>query len=105
MWDTLLGASISFTPDSFTIPVETNYFDSRVNDKAYFNPTKSVGYGTEVGVSTSVTFNFGITTTTRDIPSQSIFIPNHPFTNNQKLFITNPGAVLSVSTTSDGSRI
>ena len=97
------GTSIIFTPDSFTIPVEMDYFDSRVNSKVYFNPTKSVGYGTEVGVSTSVTFNFGITTTTRDILSQSIFIPNHPFSDNQKLFITNPGAVLSVSTTSDGS--
>jgi hypothetical protein len=97
------GSSIIFTPDSFTIPVEMDYFDSRVNSKVYFNPTNSVGYGTEVGVSTSVTFNFGITTTTRDILSQSIFIPNHPFSDNQKLFITNPGAVLSVSTTSDGS--
>ena len=97
------GASISFTPDSFTIPAETTYFDSAVNDKVYFNPTKSVGYGTEVGVSTTVTFSFGIKNITREIPSQSIFIPNHPFTNNQKLSITNSGAVISVSTTTDGT--
>ena len=97
------GSSVSFIPDSFTIPAETTYFDSAVNDKVYFNPTKSVGYGTEVGVSTTVTFSFGIKNITRDIPSQSIFIPNHPFTNNQKLSITNSGAVISVSTTTDGT--
>ena len=97
------GASITFLSDSFTIPVETNYFNSTVNNKIYFNPIKSIGFGTEVGISTTVSFSFGEKTIIRDIPTQSIYIPNHPFKNNQKLIITNSGDSISVSTTSDGS--
>jgi len=98
------GTSISFTPDSFLISVEENYFDSRVNSKIYFNPKKSVGIGTEVGISTSVTFSFGNKTISRDILSQSIFIPNHPFKNNQQLSFTDSGnGAISISTTSDGT--
>ena len=99
------GTSISFLSDSFTIPVETNYFDSEVNRKIYFNPTKSVGVGTEVGISTTVSFSFGNKTVSRDILSQSIFIEGHSFKNNQKLTFTSPSSSdsISISTTSDGS--
>jgi len=97
------GALINFIPDSFTIPVESNYFNSYPNNKEYFNPTKSIGFGTEVGVSTSVTFSFGISSLTREIPSQSIYIKNHSFANNELITLTVPsGGAISISTSSDG---
>ena len=50
---------ISYIPDSFTITKNVDYFESAVNDKIYFNPKESVGVGTTVGISSSMTFIFG----------------------------------------------
>ena len=45
-------------------------------------------------------------TTTVDVPSQSIFLPNHPFKNNQQVTLTKPGPglALTVSNTSGGAQ-
>ena len=79
---------INFIPDSFTISQNIDYFESKVNDKVYFNPKQSVGIGTTSGITNSVTFKFGDSTITRNIPTQGIYIENHPFTNNQQVIFT-----------------
>jgi hypothetical protein len=53
------------------------------------------------GVSTSVTFDFGDSTKTRDIIAKGIFLENHPFTTNQQISYTSNGTNVSIST--DGS--
>jgi len=100
-----VGTAVTFSPDSFTISKSVDKFDSKVNDKVFFNPRESVGVGTISGVGYSTSFTFGsISTVTRSIPTKGIYIENHPFTTNQPVgFNTNGGTTLNVST--DGTSV
>jgi len=90
---------INFIPDSFIIPQKIDYFESKVNNKVFFNPVQSVGIGTTPGATITTTFKFGDSNITRNIPTQGIYIENHPFSNNQKVvFTTNGGTPISIST-------
>jgi hypothetical protein len=90
---------INFIPDSFIIPQKIDYFESKVNNKVFFNPVQSVGIGTTPGTTITTTFKFGDSNITRNIPTQGIYIENHPFSNNQKVvFTTNGGTPISIST-------
>jgi len=88
--------TISFVPDSFTFNHKTDYFDSKVNDKIYFNPKQSVGVGTTPGIGVSATYTVGSKNYQISVPTQSIFIPNHPFKTNQEVIFGNIGAASSV---------
>ena len=94
---------INFIPDSFTISQNIDYFESKVNNKVYFNPKQSVGVGTVTGTTNSITFQFGDSTLTRYIPTQSMYIENHPFVNNQQVTFTLGGTNIAISTSSTGS--
>ena len=98
------GDIVEYVPDSFTISVNTPIFDSKINDRVYFNPTESVGVGTTAGISTAVSVYYGGITEIRQIPTQSIFIEGHSFKNNQKLTFTIPssGGAISISTNGSG---
>jgi hypothetical protein len=87
-----LSAKVELVPTYFSLPISTPKFESKVNDIVYFNPVESVGVGTSVGFSTSVTYTIGIgeLTGTTSIPIQSIRLPNHPFQTNQKVLIKKP---------------
>ena len=90
---------ITFTPDSFTIDGFVDFFDSKVNDKVFFNPAESIGFGTTAGTSYLTTFNFGdVIGFERSIPTKSIYIENHPFKNNQQVTYTSNGTNVSIST-------
>ena len=94
--------TISYLPDSFTIDKSINYFDSRLNNKVYFNPKESIGFGTIAGISSSVTFGFGISDSiVRDIPTQRIYIENHPFTEGQEVVFT--GGTYNIAISTDGT--
>ena len=90
--------------DKFTVPVNTPYFESKLDDKVFFNPTQELGIGTvsgQSGISTIVIGNIPIPTS---IPNQSIFIPNHPFTQNQQVTLTKGGSTrIVVSNTGDSA--
>lgn len=91
---------INFIPDSFTISQKIDYFESDVNDKVFFNPVQSVGVGTTPGITNKITFEFGDSNITRTIPTQGIYIENHPFTNNQQVIFVNNGTNIQISTSS-----
>jgi len=95
---------INFIPDSFTISQKTDYFESNVNSKVFFNPVQSVGVGTTPGITTNITFEFGDSNTTRTVPTQGIYIDSHPFTNNQPVIFTNNGSNIAVSTSPTGTQ-
>ena len=98
------STTVFFKPDTLTIKSNLEFFDSRVNDKVYFNPVESVGVGTTAGVSNSVSFSFGNSIVTRDIPTRSITLENHPFKNNQRVVFNNGGGSnISISTSPTGS--
>jgi predicted RNA-binding protein with TRAM domain len=94
---------INFIPDSFAISQNIDYFDSKVNNKVYFNPKQSVGVGTTAGITNSIALQLGDSTITRNIPTQGIYIENHPFTNNQGVIFTTNGTNISISTSSTGT--
>jgi hypothetical protein len=100
---------INFIPDSFTISQNIDYFESDVNDKVYFNPTKSIGVGTISGITNSIVVSFGSSTITRVIPTQGIYIENHPFTHNQAVIfkipptVSLPGGEIAISTSPTSS--
>jgi hypothetical protein len=89
---------INFIPDSFIIPQKIDYFESKVNNKVFFNPVQSVGIGTTPGAGITTTFKFGDSNITRNIPTQGIYIENHPFANNQQVIFTSNGSNISIST-------
>ena len=94
---------VYFIPNTFTINKSVNYFESSVNDLVYFNPKYSVGVGTTSGVGFSTSYNIGIqTNNTISIPTQSIYLPNHPFENNQQITFTklSGSSAISVANTS-----
>jgi hypothetical protein len=90
---------INFIPDSFTISQKIDYFESNVNNKVFFNPLQSVGVGITPGITNKITFEFGDSNITRNVPTQGIYIENHPFTNNQQVIFSRNGLEnISIST-------
>ena len=95
-----VGTAVSFLPDSFTISKSVDKFESKIDDKVFFNPRESVGVSTINGVGYSTSFTFGnISTVNRSIPSKGIYIDNHPFKTNQPVtYVVGTGTTLIVST-------
>ena len=93
------SSKLSLIPSYFDIDVKTDYFDSRVNDIVYFNPHESIGVGTVVGLGSTAFATRGDIKKIVSTPTHSIFLPNHPFTTNQKVTLTKPtvGYALTVS--------
>lgn len=94
-----------FIPDKFLIDKNYEYFNSTENDLVYFNPKQSVGVGTTSGVGIAVTYTIGSRNNNISIPTQSIYLPGHPFKNNQKVILKKPSAAspIFVSNVSTGS--
>ena len=76
---------VSFIPDSFNITGSVNIFDSKVNNKVFFNPTKAIGFGTITGITSTMTFDFADVSIIRDVPTQQIYLENHPFSENEQI--------------------
>ena len=97
---------VDLVPSYLTIPVETPYFDSKVDDVEYFNPHQSIGLGTAVGVGTTTLYTRGEVSEVVDIPNYSIYLPNHPFKTAQEVVLRKPAAgyALTVTTDEDATR-
>ena len=102
-----IGTNIYFRADSFTIPLASDYFESEKDDKVYFNPNQSVGVGVATGTETSIAQFVGNTKKVISIPTQSIYLPDHPFKTNQALVLRkNTGDnAIQVRDTSSGPNI
>ena len=55
------GDIVEFYADSFTIPLETPFFESSKDDLIYFNPRDAIGIGTTTGNSYPREFYIGKT--------------------------------------------
>ena len=100
-----VGTEVSFKPKTFTVDKKLDYFDSKSNDRVYFNPRESVGVGTTSGVGYSTSFVFGNETITGSIPTKRISLEDHPFQTNQELTFSKNGnnGVISISTSPTGT--
>ena len=98
------GDVVVLSSDIFEINARTSYFNSKINKKIYFNPKYSVGVGTISGITSSISYSIGKLNKKIDVPTRSIYLPDHPFETNQKvtLYIPSPGNPFSVSNTSGG---
>ena len=81
---------VNYLPESFTVSVSADDFESNVNRRVYFNPTESVGIGTTTGLGIEVNYSVGELTKTVSVETSSIFIPNHPFAENQRVRLHRP---------------
>ena len=99
------SSKVIVEPDKLTIPLSVDYFDSKPNEKVYFNPKSSVGVGSTSGIGVAVSFNLGEITKVISVPTQSIYLPNHPFKTNQQLTLykKTSSSAISVGTTSGDS--
>ena len=88
---------VNYLPESFTIGVSAEDFESNIDRKVYFNPTESVGIGTTTGLGIEVEYSIGELTKTISVETSSIFLPNHQFEQNQRVRLHRPsGAVDSL---------
>jgi hypothetical protein len=92
------GKIVYFNPDRFTFNKKVGSFKSIEKKIVYFNPVFSVGVGTTSGTSTTVDYNIGLTTNqTVQIPSQSIYLPNHPFETNDRVILRRVSSASSIT--------
>jgi len=95
-----VGAAITVKSSQITFSFNGPTLDSKVNDIVYFNPIEAVGFGTTLGIAIDTDYAIGGITTDRSIPTYSIYLEDHPFTDNQPIKIVKPasGNAISVST-------
>ena len=93
------GSSIDVLNNSISIPVNSDYFESRLDDLVYLNTRQAVGLGTTSG--SVVDYVVGETTKSVNIAQQSIYLPNHPFTSGQKVKFSKPLAATSLLVSRD----
>jgi hypothetical protein len=87
------GSNIDILTNNFKISTKVSQFDSRLNDKVYFNGHQSVGMGTTSGLGILATYTVGETSKQISIPTRSIYLPDHPFETGQVVTLTkNPTA-------------
>jgi hypothetical protein len=99
-----ISTPVTILPDNFSINLKTKYFDSKINDLVYFNPKQSVGIGTTLGFSVGIAYTIGDLSTEISVPTQSIYLPNHPFKTGQSVsFNRGNASSLQVKETVDGS--
>ncbi len=82
------SSEIDVLNNRISIPVKSNYFDSKLNDLVHFNGHQSVGLGTTCG--SVIDYEYGEITNTTNVPQQSIYLPGHPFSNGQKIKLSKP---------------
>ena len=88
---------VQIKDDYIIVPLNTEYFDSSKNYKVYFNPNESVGVGIETGADISIGYYLGNQPKTVSVTSQSIFLPDHPFKNNQAVQFRIPSGFNALS--------
>ena len=97
-----VGTAVSLKSKTFTTNQKIDYFDSKPNDRVYFNPTESVGVGTICYWIRS--FLFFRARDNHDLFRHKGFIEDHPFETNQKLTFNQNGiGAISISTSNGNS--
>ena len=97
-----VGTKVELIPNTFDIKLGfTDDFDSKLNDKVFFNPHESIGVGTAVGLGSTSTSTLGDLIKIVSTPLQSIRLPNHKFETNQKVTLTKPAAGYALTVSDD----
>ena len=94
------GVAVTYFSNDFTIPVETDYFESEASRKLYFNPTESVGFGTTVGGTIQRDYEYLANSKTRSLMVGTLYLEDHGIHTNDELAFSLPvgGANISCAT-------
>ena len=93
------SSEIDVLNNRISIPVKSQYFDSKVDDLVYMNTNQSVGLGTTCG--SIIDYSYGEITNSVNVPQQSIYLPDHPFHNGQKILFSKPLTATSLLVSRD----
>ena len=88
-----IGSLVETIPQTFDIQTQNiGDFVSRKNDIVYFNPCEAIGVANTVGRTVSIgkSYTTGERSEVISIPAKSIFLPNHPFEDNQEVILRRP---------------
>jgi len=99
------NSPVHFLPNFIDINYGDSSFKSSTNYKRYFNPQQSVGVGTFTGSQYRRNFYVGNNLVSKDIPIQTIYLPNHGLRTGQKVLFEKPttGSAILVQNSPDGS--
>jgi hypothetical protein len=84
------GTRVNFYTDTFLVDLKTPHFNSKINEKVYFNPNISVSSGLDTGTFNTIHYQLGNQSNSVSVETQSLYIPNHPFKTNQKVLFVKP---------------
>ena len=88
-----LGGLVQTIPQTIRLgTLDIGNFISKKNDIVYFNPAEAVGVAVTVGKTVSIgkSYTIGELSEVISIPAKSIFLPNHPFDDNQEVILRRP---------------
>ena len=91
---------VNVSTNRFTLSVNTDYFESELNDKIYFNPTQSIGIGTTSGNFVSNSYFIGDRNRDVSVETQNVYLPNHPFKTGQQVTLEIPTSSNTISVSS-----
>lgn len=80
-------STVNFLPNIIRINSNIESNNNIENYKRYFNPVQSIGVGTISGITTSRSFYLGSELITKNIQTQSIYLPNHGFHTGQEVIL------------------
>ena len=92
-----VGSPVSIIPDSFTIPKVVPYFESKVNNIAYFNPIHQVDLVLELASVIHHHLDLEVLQLQEIFQLRQFFLPNHKFNNNDPVTISVPGGAAQIS--------
>ena len=78
---------VSLIPRTFEIKSNVQFFNSTPNSIVYFNPVQSVGVGLSIGSFNTLNYTIGDSVREIAVPTQSIYLPNHPFRTGQRVIV------------------
>ena len=90
------STNVNIKNNKIVFNVDTDYFESSLDDKIYFNPVQSIGIGTTSGNSSSNIYSVGLVTSIVSVPTKSIYLPKHPFKTGQQVTLTKPSGSNSI---------
>jgi hypothetical protein len=100
-----LSTEVKLNPTILTLPVETDNFDSQIDEIVYFNPRQALGIGSDgnTGIAHTTWVSVGETASNVSVPAQSIYLPNHPFKTGQKVTFSKPAGKSNIGVSDDGT--
>ena len=103
----VLGGLVQTIPQIIQIESQDiGQFVSKKNDIVYFNPAEAVGVAVTSGRSVSIgkSYTIGELSEVISIPAKGIFLPNHPFKDNQEVILRKPTGAATQFTIGLGDR-